>query len=46
MAGAVRDLAAMLAATIVIVLALSGIAVAELGYAKKAIAALREKGVV
>jgi len=32
MAGAVRDLAAMLAATIVIVLALSGIAVAEPGY--------------
>src|SRR5712664_4403500 len=32
MARAVRDLAAMLAATIVIVLALSGIAVAEPGY--------------
>src|SRR5258705_11661005 len=32
MAGAVRDLPAMLAATIVIVLALSGIAMAEPGY--------------
>jgi|SRR5882672_12802823 len=32
MAGAVRDLAAMLAATIVIVMVLSGIAVAEPGY--------------